>query len=472
MIFKQKILLAFILVCTVACSASRDVASVSFRGDCTNFGMKIVSVYFDDGAFLIVTTGARFEYAAGELKIYQGLGGDLNRRLVATLTIEDVGRFEKVEANDDHVLLWSENLNIGIYGDSTCILAPKVKLGIGFKGNFKPDYEGRYKGELLLIDDAGGMEIYPQRYEAGYELKRIELDKKDWVAEYLLNADERVMIAAFPGRHFDWVKSFKSNVAFTAGNDGRNVNQAYGKMPSERLLQRWSTNFDIIVMWYKGLYMDPEPGGPYIVANEPELKRFTTTVHENGMKVAVYCSFIYFAHKNKNLNEFYSQIEALKNKFGIDGVYIDGLTFDVGLHRIDNKIANWEMIRRLRELFGANGVIIFHGTHLGSPVATVPNIDAYCDVTLSGEGVAFNSVNDPYVRYQVRKYGISNNVAMWKPGPHPDSITDKDIIDAILAMNGRERHWVRDVKLTDRYKYYLRRLEDVKKSYLKSRSAP
>jgi hypothetical protein len=117
-IFKQKILLAFILVCTAACSASRDVASVSFRGDCTSFGMKIVSVYFDDGAFLIVTTRARFEYAAGELKIYQGLGSDVDRRLVATMTIRDVNEFEKVESNDDHALFWSEKVNIGIYGDS------------------------------------------------------------------------------------------------------------------------------------------------------------------------------------------------------------------------------------------------------------------------------------------------------------------------------------------------------------------
>jgi hypothetical protein len=80
--------------------------------------MKIVSVYFDDGAFLIVTTGARFEYAAGELKIYQGLGSDVDRRLVATMTIGDVNEFEKVKSNDDHVLFWSEKVNIGIYGDS------------------------------------------------------------------------------------------------------------------------------------------------------------------------------------------------------------------------------------------------------------------------------------------------------------------------------------------------------------------
>ena len=100
MIFKQAILCAFVWSCCVTCSAGRDVASVSFRGDCTNFGMKIVSAYFDDGAFLIVTTGARFEYVKGELKIFQGLD-KTNRRLLSTMTFDNEPNFTKVKANDD-----------------------------------------------------------------------------------------------------------------------------------------------------------------------------------------------------------------------------------------------------------------------------------------------------------------------------------------------------------------------------------
>jgi len=448
--------------------------------------MKIEGVYQADGAFLVTTTGARFEYSAGELKIYQGLGSDIGRCLVATMTIEDVNEFEKVESNDDHVLFWSEKLNIGIYGDSTCIIAPKEKLDISFKGNFKPDYEGRYKGELLLIDDLGGMEIYPQRYEAGYKVRKIELGKKNWLAEYTLNAGERVMVAAFPAREFDWEKSFKCNIVTTCGSMGLGLGNPYGQMPSDFTIRRWSINFDIITMFFNGLYKKdnlykrPRPGGPYIVANETEFVRFLRTSHKNGMKVAVYCSLGAFASKHKSFDSFYTQIENLKSKFGIDGVYIDGLTFD----NVDNKIANWEMIRRLRRLFGKDGVIVLHGTHLGRPVATAPNIDSYCDATLNGEGVAFKSVNDPYVRYQVRKYGISNTIAMWKTGPHPPSITYKDIIDATINMNGRKRwggyvvtdeppprwapHFGKYVwpnQLNPDYKYYLQKLAEQELKY-------
>jgi len=97
------------------------------------------------------------------------------------------------------------------------------------------------------------------------------------------------------------------------------------------------------------------------------------------------------------------------------------------------------MMRRMRALFGSDGVIVFHGTCGGGPVATVPNIDSLCDVTLCGENIPFTSLDDAYVQYQVRKYGISNTVALWKPGEHPESITDEDIIDAMFSMNGRGR---------------------------------
>ena len=118
MLFKTNILSVCIFLFCGVCSAARDVNNVSFRGDSTIFGMKIEKTYFAEGSFLVVATGARFEYVPGELKIYQGLGNDIDRRLVATLAIEEAAKFEKVDSTDDNVLFWSENLNIGIYGDS------------------------------------------------------------------------------------------------------------------------------------------------------------------------------------------------------------------------------------------------------------------------------------------------------------------------------------------------------------------
>lgn len=159
---KHKIALFLLTSFSAAFAESLDVSDVYIQGDSTLMGMSTESSYFRNGAFLIETTGARFEYVKGQLKLYQGLDSS-NRRLLSTITFDNEPNFVKVEASDDHILFWSKNLNLGIYGDSTLIISPKIKQQLKCRGNFKPDYEGRHKGELLLIDDKGGMEIYPQR---------------------------------------------------------------------------------------------------------------------------------------------------------------------------------------------------------------------------------------------------------------------------------------------------------------------
>jgi hypothetical protein len=465
----------------------RDIKEVLFKGDCTVFYMKLENAHCTEGAFLVVTTGARFEYVPGELKIYQGLE---HKRLVASMTIQGKPRFEMVERNDDHVALWSSELDIGIYGDSTCILAPKGKIDVRFTGHFKPDYQGRHKGELLLIDELGGIEIYPtrddillydklsfKRPETDYQVKNIKLGSKDWRAEYTFEAGKKIMVAAFPGRPFDWDRSFRSHYVITYGGMGLGVGNPYGQMPSEHTIKQWSKNMDIIVITHRGLYEvqtgeeRTHPAGSYIVANEPEFRRLIRTAHKYGMKVAPYSSLGYHYGKFHSVESYYQQVKSLRDKYGIDGVYVDGLGYD--------QITRWETIRRLRQLFGHDGVLVYHGTGRGSPVATLPNVDTYCDVTVNGEGVAVKTHKDPYVQYQVRKYGISNTVGVWY-NARKSELNWKDRIDAILEMNCR-RHWgsyvptdkpppdnkyVWSTKQDAGYRYYFKKLEELKRKHL------
>jgi len=451
-------------------------------------GMKIENSYLADGAFLIETTGARFEYVKGELKIYQGLDKN-NRRLLSTFTLDDEPYFVKAEASDDHVLFWSEKINLGIYGDSTCILSPKVKQQLKCRGNFKPDYEGRHKGELLLIDDKGGMEIYPQRYEADYKINKINLGKPDWIADYELNAGERVMIAAFPGRKFDWEKSFNSHFAIMypgAKTKARTEGKEF-PLPPKSALKELSKHLDIIIISFLGLYKNMEDCGPYIIANEAEFARFTNDCHEVGIKCVVYASAYYHYRKSKDIELYFKEVTALRDKYGVDGVFIDALICDFKRGpKIDNKIMSFETIRRLRELFGSDGVIVFHGTHGGTPVSTIPNVDTYSDVTMSGENVLFESISDPYMKYQVRKYGISNTIAVMAPGRQTKGMSKKEYIDIMLALNGRYFWWIPlfrnqtyqsktkiwNTSADSNYIYYLGQLEKLKKAYMGKKKAP
>ena len=456
---------ALILLCHRAVIG--DVESIRISGDSTLMGMKIESSYFNDGAFLIETTGARFEYVKGKLKIYQGLEAR-SRRLLSTIGFDNEPNFVKVESNNDHILFRSNSIDMGIYGDSTCIISPKTNQELSCKGNFKPDYEGRFKGELLLIDDKGGMEIYPQRYESGYEIKSIELGKPDWLADYKLNAGERVMIAAFPGREFDWEKSFRINCV---GTGGKATVELYGLgiMPFDSTIKRFSKNFDIIIPVHQSLYKGGGPGGEYVLNNESEFLRLIKTSHQYNMKVVPYTSLFYYYRKFKSVEKYFTEVDRLIEKYGIDGVYVDGLLFDQEPFFIDDKITNYETVRKLRQRFGANGVIVYHGTSLGTPVSTIPNVDTYCDATLYGEGVPFKSVNVSYVRYQVRKYNISNTVGIWLTDQKPSDITPEEIADAIINMNCRDM-WGDATfhgKFDNRYLRYLVRLKQLKLDYYK-----
>lgn len=447
-----------------------DVASISFKGYCPDFGMEITEICSNGKDFSIKTTGAMFKITSGRLKIYQGLK---EQRCLARAYFDSSIEFKLVNQCKDHVLFYSPQLNIGIYGDSTCILAPKEDFDIQIIGNFKPEYEGNVNGELLLIDSLGGIEIYPQRYEGDYTVNEITLGTKKWVADYTVKPNERVMIAAFPGRPFNWEQSFKSNLVVTSGGHGTNDGHpfGFGVLASNSIIEEWSKFAHIIAVHWNGLWLDKRPHGPYILANKPELERMISTAHSYGMKVIVHCSLFYFYRTHHDIESFYEQVKAVHKEVGTDGVYIDGLLFDVNSEQNDDKIANWEMIRRFRQLFGPEGIIVYHGDSKGTLVSTIPNVDTYCDITHYGEGVSFSSVDEPYIKYQINKYNISNTVGVWMrhEGEQPSDISDNEITDAIINMNCRDwwngyAYW-RRITPDRSYSYYLDRLKELQWAY-------
>jgi hypothetical protein len=76
-------------------------------------------------------------------------------------------------------------------------------------------------------------------------------------------------------------------------------------------------------------------------------------------------------------------------------------------------------------------------------------------MTLNGEGVPVESLKDPYVQYQIRKYGISNSIALWEMVPYPKHIGYKNALDALLKMNGRERWGFFPAKPTPKDNMYI-----------------
>jgi hypothetical protein len=407
------------------------MADVRVRGDGTVLGMRIRRVDVQDATFAVATTGAQFVYQGGKLEIYQGLGKQ--PRLLAQVQMEGEPRFHVRQETQDHVLLHSELLNCGVYGDSTAVLAPQRRASLKLHVRFSPAYTGRSSGDLLLIDEAGGLGVYAQP-------KPITFDALDSSgrAGYRLEPPQRMMIAAFPGRLFDWEASFRRHVVSLRGVTDAN---AYGRMPARDEIRALARYFDVVFVNFYGLYArgrlrgQPHPGGPYKIANPSEFRRFVNECHDAGLRVVPYTSPGHYLLRGGDQDGLLSEVRSLKREFGIDGVYIDGLYFG----RINDPIGSWETIRRLRALFGAQGIIIYHGTSKGSPVGAKPNIDTYCDVTFYGEGVPMRTDQDEYVRYQVRKAGISNTPAAVWYDDNKTQLSWPERLAAILRLNCRMR---------------------------------
>lgn len=472
------------VVANVACPATAELAGVSevrVRGDSTLMGMRIESAQALAGVFAVTTTGARFEYADGRLLIYQGLNEP--RRLLATIVLSPAPRFAMGEKTPDHVLFDGKHCALGIYGDSTVLVAPRADMTLKARGNFQPQYIGRDRGELLMIDEKGGMEIYPQRHEAGYEVLALDANRRDWVADYALSAGQRVMIAPFPPRPFDWARAARSDVVIVYGSDGEAPLSPYGQMPSDKTIRSMARSFGILVPWHRGLYVDGSPDPPYRVANPAEFKRLIRTAQAAGLRVAPYSSYFNTYRRLHSDERYYQEAERLVRTWGVQGLYVDGLRFDFHSEPLSDRIANWEMIRRLRQLLGPDGAIVFHGTHLGSPVATTPNIETYCDVVITGENVLVSSLDDPYIRYQVRKYGISNTVGTWLWPTVPSRCASwKPCIDALIKINGGGLSWSQRTIVDGRYvwsdgqtsyfKYYRSKIAAVRQRHLKQGARP
>lgn len=462
-------IVALIFVLLVGEAFSGKISPAVAMGDGTCMGMIIKEVTASDGSFKVVTTAAEFNFEGNELSVSQGMS---TARKLALFQLSEPDGFELVVNHPDHVVLSGNFFTVSVYGDSTCVISPTCRTVTVITGQFKPDYIGRHNGEVLMIDELGGLSMHTDRNSKSYQMEYAGQNSAAWRAVYHLDIGERLMLVVFPGKPFDWDKSFATNIVFTQASSGKQ----YGVLPPDWLIRKWSQYFDIMVLWHNGLYTPIDPkatyAGPYVVGNSTELARAVNMAHQTGMKVVLYTSFYYFYDKFKSSDDYFDQIQNLKKAYNIDGVYIDGMLSAASGHENQQIFINWEMIRRLRELFGGDGAIIYHGTSLGHQVATMPNVDAYCDATLNGENVPFESFEDPYVRYHVRKYGISNTVALWKPGPHPRTIGDRMIIDALLNMNGRMRYWagvtaVEPTKsqpniwvsdIDQNYRYYLERL--------------
>ncbi|OHB55241.1 MAG: hypothetical protein A2Y07_11110 [Planctomycetes bacterium GWF2_50_10] len=128
----MKLIGIMVILAASLCAGAYDVNNVRFKGDSTN---QVNSVFIDNGSFDVETAGGKFKFIApNELQIYGGPGS--NKLLLGAIIFDKIVKLEKAEDNNDNVLFWSEDFNLGIHCDSTIVIASKRQLNIKFKGDY------------------------------------------------------------------------------------------------------------------------------------------------------------------------------------------------------------------------------------------------------------------------------------------------------------------------------------------------
>ena len=436
-----------------------DYDSVIVGGSSAIYGMKVRNVHVSEGLIKVETTGAIFQINTDQsvLNLVQKIG--IHRNVGSFKFITGIDNLRIVEKNLERVIVDTENFNLGIYGDSSFIISPKKNgIIVRYKSHFSPDYIGNKYGEYMLADDFGGMIIYPQRYESGYKIIKKKLDEDDFNLSYKINYGQRILSGVFPPRDYNLIQSFNDKIVFCNGYSKNGVST--GILVDNETIEKWSKYVNIICLFNGGLYKGLTNGkgytfpgrepykwpfvGPYKPFKPSELKRVVNVANSLNMKVIVYISFL-FHYKMPDYNFFLDEIEEVYNRYNIDGFYVDGLSQDwkhgIKLLSKEDRIVNYEIMRRIRKIVGSKGVIFYHGSGDRSEVSVIPNVDSLCDFVIYGESVPFESFKDHYIRYQVRKKSISNTIGMIKADKRSSKITIEDVRNEMLRIGNRERWW-------------------------------
>ncbi len=405
-----------------------DGSAVTFPGSPGELKMRVeeVSEPTEPGiTFRVRTTGAVYEIKAeaGLIAGRQRLGAD--REVVAIRLEPAPGPLRKIRADDSVCVLGNDKLEIGVQCDSLIVIAPGAAATVAIEGRIGGKYSANEGGNVQVIDDRGGVGVYPYAPPGSGVVLEAEQDPGDlaapgWKCRYALNAGTLVGVSIFPPREFDWERSFRWQLAHTGG------------YPPDSALRTWSKYVKLVCLhesiWAGG--MPVTHTGPYRLLAEDEFRRCVATCDKLGLKLIPYMSAYYYYRPH--LDDFLQQLAEKKRTLGFHGIYYDGIYFR-------DWVKSYELMRRTREMFPA-GPIYLH-TSWGPPAGTqtiwCPFIDTYADIVLRGEGHATRGRDDPYVRYIAAGYRLSNAIGLMKGNKW--DIPYEQQLDVMLGYNGRAR---------------------------------
>jgi hypothetical protein len=406
--------------------------------------MNVEAVYETAERTTVLTTGARYEFDKGVHKgiisCYQRLNQE---RLVAHVQFGHPFASLSVEHHDNESVVLHQIVHdtwytkLVVRADGVLEIYSMPRLELQFSGAFLPTYSAQRDGNILLLDDIGGVGIYPS---AWFNLRDTTgLTTRNWQMRYEGDRFCRMYVSVLPPRPFEWARSYRDRIAHW----GVNPPWTFGHCPSVEMITSAAKYANILILhdqiWKgklsrHGIELVTEEqliedsaycSYTYEAVDEPELHQVVQTAHRLGMKVVPYFSPTFSMSSGA---EFLDMVQHTLEQYGFDGAYFDGVTFDLQ--------QGYELIRRARKMLG-DRILYIHSTWepLMSRSVYCPFIDAYADFILRGEHPA-DFEDDAYLRYVLAGYNASNAIGMVCHCYYPADFVQR-IIDKTLSYNGR-----------------------------------
>ncbi len=407
-------------------------------------GMRLEEV-LDEQAELVtvVTTGAKVQVPMTGDRILVRQRIPEERDLVRFDFDPPLGEMHVLGSRSDAYVLGNDEAAFSINADGLIALGVNRPIQVTATSYIVPEHYVQMSDNLLAVDEQGGFCVYPeQRLEYDTEASVFtqlpeDTSQPGWTATLSAGARKLVALGVFPPRPFPWAKSFDTRIAHS------------NRYPADEQI-RWMAGYCNVLVLHQNIYAGGSSSGPYIIEDDAEYARVIATAHDAGMQVLPY--FNPGAYTDRDLDHQIALLREHRERYGTDGFYFDGLG------RGEEWPWSYEFIRTVREMVG-DAVIYTHCT-LNPPInaTTVycPFIDAWSDFLLRGEGQTITGPDDPYLRYVVGAFNISNAIATLK-GDRMEGADERQQLQVMLDLNGRAR-WPypgtnpeRDALFTDWY---------------------
>lgn len=376
------------------------------------FGMGIESATQKQGVITVVTTGARFEIdRRGTIHCWQRI--PRVRHVLDVRFAQAVGPFRIEKKDGFSCTLSCPRAELTIHGDSLVIMKLKENLKTRFTGLFTPAYHFEKGGKWILIDQEGGFGVYPV---AKKTTSTPAFSKLPWNIAYDFTKGDEAWLSVFPPRPYNWNRAFEAiehdsysraepfptnaqivdaskycKVLTLHANIWRDIPESAKKKLSQ-------------IPRYKRYIHGPMPfASPNPVPmNMKEFNRVRDEAHKHGMKVVVYVSPYY-----STAPDIYAEMRRVLDEYKLDGLYFDGISMDFR--------KSYAIIRRAREILGNNRILYVHCSSdpLGDGRIYCPFIDTYADYILRGEPGVWGLKLQPFLRWTISGYHISNSVGYW-----------------------------------------------------------